>query len=142
MKSKRVAIALNMLLLIWFFLDMVGVSLGGKMLVSRAWKEDGVFFLVFLATFIWFLFKDKSGKYILTGFLTIWLILQLYFHWFFTIFGPWQGKIRFFSGTIKLFVSDVIYIPDLYHIVLHILILCALVSVIRFIKKAGVHKGE
>jgi hypothetical protein len=136
MKSKRVAIVLNMLLLIWFFLDMVGVTLGEKMLVSRAWQEDGVFFLLFLTAFLWFLLKEKLGKYILTGILTIWLILQLYFHWVFTVFGPWEGKIRFFSGTIKLFESNVVYIPDLYHIILHILILCALISVICFIKKS------
>lgn len=135
MQSRRAAVVVNILLLIWFFLDMVGASLGEKMLVSCAWQDDGIFFLLFLAAFLWFLFKDKLGKYILTGFLAVWLTAQLYFQWFFTVFGPWEGKIRYFSGTIKLFVSDVIYIPDLYHIILHILILCALVSLIRFMIK-------
>lgn len=136
MQGKRAAIVVNILLLLWFFLDMVGLSIGGQMLVSRAWQEDGIFFLMYLAAFLWFLFKDKPGKYVLLGFLTLWLTLQIYFHWFFTVFGPWEGKIRFFAGTIKLFPSDVVYIPDLYHIVLHVLILSALVSIIRFAIKS------
>jgi len=135
MQRKRTVVIVNILLLLWFFLDMVGASLGGKVLVSRAWQDDGIFFLLFLAALLWFLFMDRLGKYILTGFLAAWLAVQLYSHWFFTVFGPWEGKIRYFSGTVKLFVSDVIYIPDIYHIVLHILILCALVSLIRFMIK-------
>jgi hypothetical protein len=133
MRGKKITIITNVLLLVWFFLDMVGVSFGGKVLVTRSWKEDGIFFLLYITSFMWFIFKDKSGKIILTVFLTLWLSLQIYFHWYFTIFGPWKGKIQYFSGTIKLFKSDVIYLADLYHIVLHLLILLALVSMVRYV---------
>jgi len=132
MRGKRNPIITNSLLLMWFFLDMIGASIAGKVLVTRSWQDDGTFFLLYIAAFICFLFKGKSGRIVLTVFLFLWLGLQTYFHWFFTIFGPWEGKIRYFSDTIKLFKSDIIYIPDLYHIILHVLILCALISTIRY----------
>ena len=113
---------------------MVGVSFDGKFLVTRSWQEDGIFFLLYITSFMWFIFKAKSGKIILTAFLILWFSLQIYFHWCFTIFGPWEGEIRYFSNTIKLFRSDAIYIPDLYHIVLHFLILFALVSMVRYVR--------
>jgi hypothetical protein len=52
---------------------------------------------------------------------------QFFFHWLFTFNGRGAEKIEYFSGSIKLIEIQNVYIPDLYHIVLHILILLSLV---------------
>lgn len=130
--NKKICLVSNLCLLIWFFLDMVGISINGYVLVTRAYREDGVFFLIFLVLFIWYVFKDKIGKYFLTGWLFMWFLTQFLSHWYFTIFGPSQGKMIFFAETIKLIPSSSIYIPDLYHIILHILILISLINMIFF----------
>lgn len=130
--KKKICLVSNLCLLIWFFLDMVGISINGYVLVTRAYREDGVFFLIFLVLFIWYALKDKIGKYFLTSWLFMWFLTQFLSHWYFTIFGPSQGKMNFFAETIKLIPSSSIYIPDLYHIILHILILISLISMIKF----------
>ena len=50
--------------------------------------------------------------------------------------GSLDGKIKFFSGTIKWLNIDGKYIPDLYHTILHLLIITALVSTLIYIAKA------
>jgi len=46
---------------------------------------------------------------------------------------------RYFSESIKLFYSESRYIPDLYHIVLHILIAASLVlTSLYIIKNKGI----
>ena len=67
----------------------------------------------------------------------MWFIAQLLSHWYFTIFGPSVGKINYFANTIKLINSADIYIPDLYHIILHILIFIALINMIRYCAISG-----
>lgn len=128
--NKKICIVSNLCLLLWFFLDMIGMRIYGYILVTRSYKDDGIYFLIYIVLFIWYLFKEKRGKYLLTGWLSIWFITQFLSHWYFTIFGPSQGKMNYFADTIKLIPSTNIYIPDLYHIILHILILVALINMI------------
>ena len=97
MRGKRIVIITNLLLLVWFFLDMVGVSFDGKFLVTRSWQEDGIFFLLYITSFMWFIFKAKSGKIILTAFLILWFSLPIYFHWCFTILDLGKGKLDIFQ---------------------------------------------
>ncbi len=130
--NKKICFISNLCLLFWFFLDMVGISISGHILVTRSYRDDGIFFLIFLILFIWYISKDKIGKYFLTGWLFMWFSAQFLSHWHFTIFGPAQGKINYFVGTIKLISSSNIYIPDLYHIILHILILISLINMIIY----------
>lgn len=128
--NKKISVISNVVLMIWVFLDMIGISYDNRILVTRSYKDDGIFFIIFIIVFLWFILNDKIGKYVLSGWLLMWFALQFYFHWFFTLFGPWEGKIKYFAGTIKLIPSTKIYIPDLYHIILHILILIALISLV------------
>ncbi|WIV12733.1 hypothetical protein [Proteiniborus sp. MB09-C3] len=130
--NKKTCVISNLCLLLWFALDMVGMSIDGRILVTSSYTEDGVFFLMFLALFIWYIFKDKIGKYFLTVWLSMWFLTQFLSHWYFTIFGPSEGKINYFLDTIKLISSSNIYIPDLYHILLHILILVSLINMIIY----------
>ncbi len=130
--NKKLCFVSNLCLLLWFSLDMVGIDINGYILVTRSYREDGVFFLIFLILCIWYVLKDKIGKYFLAGWLFIWFLAQFLSHWYYTIFGPSQGKINFFAETIKLIPSSSIYIPDLYHIILHILILISFINMIIF----------
>ncbi len=128
----KICVITNLSLLLWFFLDMTGMSINEHILVTRSYKEDGIFFLIFLSLFILFILKDKIGKYFLASWLFLWFTAQLLSHWYFTIFGPSVGKMNYFANTIKLIQSSNMYIPDLYHIVLHVLILTSLVSMITY----------
>lgn len=129
---KKSSILLNCILLLWFFLDMTGVYFEKSYLVSTAWREDGIYFIIYLVSFILFIFQNKIGKYVLSGWLLIWLIAQFLSHEFVTIVGGGENKIKFFENSIKLFTSSSSYYPDLYHIILHILILLSLISTMRF----------
>jgi hypothetical protein len=111
---------------------MVGLYFGELYLVTRSWKDDGIFFLIFLISLLLFIFKERVGRYILTIWLSIWLVTQFLSHELFTIIGGGEGKIRYFEGSIKLINSDILYIPDLYHIILHVLILIALVTTLLY----------
>mgnify|MGYP000995013477 CR=1 FL=1 len=135
--NKKKIIAINLVLLLWIFLDMVGLKINGHVLVSQSYQEDGLFFIIFLIIFILYVFYEKIGKYLLTGWLFLWFSTQFYFHWFYTIFGPSEGKINYFADTIKLISSQTIYIPDLYHIILHALILISLIFLLieMYLKK-------
>ncbi len=138
--TKKICILLQSLLLIWFFLDMIGVKIGGKFLVTRSYKEDGIFFLVYLTAFLLFLFYDRIGRWFVAGFTTLWFAMQFVCHEWYTIFnggfmGSLQGKIRYFADTIQWMTVEGKYIPDLYHIILHVLILSVVISTFVFIKK-------
>lgn len=133
MRKKSCVIA-NIVLLGWFFLDMVGLYFGELYLVTRSWKEDGIFFLIFLISLLLFIFKEQVGKYILTIWLGIWLVAQFLSHELFTIIGGGEGKMRYFEGAVKLINSNTLYIPDLYHIILHVLILIALITTLLYLK--------
>lgn len=68
----------QMLLLLWFFLDMIGLNLGDKCLVTRSYKEDGIFFLIYLVAVILFITKEKIGKRFVNG--TLSLMMDLWVH--------------------------------------------------------------
>lgn len=125
--TKTVPIIANILLFCWFFLDMIGLYLGDKYLVTTAYKDDGIFMLIYILALLLFIFKEKIGKYFLCVWLALWGFTQFISHWYYTISGGGEAKISVFKDAIKLFQSDTIYIPDLYHIILHGLILLAFV---------------
>lgn len=66
--------------IIMVFLDMVGLSINGSILVTRSYKDDGIFFLIFLVVFTLFVFKEKVGKYFLLVWLFMWFLTQFLFH--------------------------------------------------------------
>lgn len=138
--SKKVCIVANLCLVVWFFFDIIGFQIGNFILVERAWREDGIFFIIYILLFLFFLLKDKYGKYPLIIWLSIWFIVQFMSHWYYTIFGVAEQRLagynRFFANTYHIIPSsDKILIPDLYHIVLHIFILFAFISTIAYCMK-------
>ena len=69
-----------------------------------------------------------AGKWILFGILALWFTVQFFCHWYYTIFGASERKLKgyneCFRGAVRIFPeSSRRLVPDLYHIVLHLLIL-------------------
>ena len=140
MGRKKVAIIANSLLLLWFSLDMFGVKLGEKYLVEGAFKDDGLFMLISVITFILFVFTKKIGKYFHLIWLSMWLVVQFLSHEWYTIFGNgFMGdvdvKINYFKDCIKIVSVQGRYVPDAYHTILHILLVVALVTTLRVTAK-------
>ncbi len=133
MKKKKVAIITNLILLIWYFLSMFGMKIGNKYLVEGAFKDEWIFMLIPTITFLLFLFTKKVGKYIHLAWLFMWFVTQFLSHEWYTIFekgfmGNVENKILYFKDCIQLVYVAGRYVPDLYHIILHILIIAAFVS--------------
>lgn len=135
--KKIYCIVVQIALLFWFFLDMTGVYFGDKCLVTRSYKEDGLFFLIYLVAVVLFLTKEKIGKWLVIGWTSMWFTIQFMCHEWYTIFnsgfmGPLGGKIAYFSGTIQWLKIEGKYIPDVYHTILHILILTVLTFTVMY----------
>ena len=69
--------------------------------------------------------------------LGMWFITQFLSHEWYTIFGTgfmgdMEKKIAYFADCIQLIDVSKRYVPDLYHIVLHILIIIAFVMTLLF----------
>lgn len=123
---KRALIISLALLGAWFFLDMTGLYFGDVYLVARSYADDWIFLLAYAICLLSFFLFEKVGKYVLDVWLFLWFMTQFFFHWLFTFNGRGAEKIEYFSGSIKLIEIQNVYIPDLYHIVLHVLILLSL----------------
>lgn len=85
-----------------------------------------------------FLLWESVGKWVLLAELALWLVEQFFCHEYFTIFGASEKKRKgynqCFQGTVKLFpVNETRLVPDLYHIVLHVLIAIDLILVVWLI---------
>lgn len=135
--KKMYCIIAQTILLLWFFLDMIWLKFGDKCLVTRSYKEDGIFFLVYLVAIILFIAKENIGKWFVTGWMSMWFLTQFICHEWYTIFnggfmGTLEGKIKYFSGTIHWLQIEGRYIPDVYHTILHILIIIALTVTIIY----------
>lgn len=138
---KKICIVFQLLLLIWFFLDMTGAYIGDTCLATQAYQEDGIFFLIYFVTVILFIAKTKIGKWLVVIWTSLWFLVQFLSHEWYTIFdrgiiGTAEGKIAYFSEAMKWLVIEGKYIPDVYHTVLHMLILLVIISTLIFIIKS------
>ncbi|MGS0973314.1 MAG: hypothetical protein ACVCEJ_08840 [Candidatus Izemoplasmataceae bacterium] len=138
--KRKICITNLLLLLICFFLDMTGLSIQGNVLVSRALKEDGLFFGIYAILFISFILKSKIAHYFLTVWLFLWFVTQFFSHWYYTLTNSSAQKIAYFYDTIKLIDSSSIYIPDLYQIILHLFILSSFICMI--VLSRGLNKSS
>lgn len=138
--KKKTCLLIQIVLLVWFFLSMIGIRLGDKYLVTCSYKDDGIFFIIYVISLLLFIFKERIGKFIMAIWLSMWLITQFLSHEWYTIFnkgymGLVDVKMKYFSDTIHWLDIESRYVPDLYHTILHLLILSALIMLIMYIKK-------
>lgn len=131
----RVAIIVVSCLLWLWFLGCTFTWKFGKILLVEGMGLKSIEFVALVLFTLGigsFLLWEPIGKWVLLVELALWLVEQFFCHEYFTIFGSSSKKLKgyneCFEGTVKLFpVSETRLIPDLYHIVLHLLILADLV---------------
>ena len=136
----RIAIIVISCLLWLWFLGCTFTWKFGKVLLVEGTGLNSIEFaalVLFTIGIGCFLLWKPVGKWILLVELTLWLVAQFFSHEYFTIFGVSGRKLKgyneCFDGTVKLFpVSQTRLIPDLYHIMLHLLIATDLVLVALF----------
>ena len=136
----RIAIIVISCLLWLWFLGCTFTWKFGKVLLVEGTGLNSIEFaalVLFTIGIGCFLLWEPVGKWILLVELTLWLVAQFFSHEYFTIFGVSARKLKgyneCFDGIVKLFpVSQTRLIPDLYHIMLHLLIATDLVLAALF----------
>ena len=125
-----VTIICQIALWVWFLGCTITYRIGKRLLVEGMGLKSAEFaalclYSLGLAAFHCF---RPAGKWILFGILVLWFMVQFMCHWYYTIFGASERKLQgyndCFQDCLRIFpMSDERLIPDLYHIVLHMLIL-------------------
>lgn len=118
------------ILWIWFLGCIITYRFGKYLLVEGMGVKSAEFAMLCMYSFglIMFYAYRPVGKWLLFAILLLWLAVQFFCHWYYTIFGATESKLKgyneCFKGTVRLFpMSDERLVPDLYHIILHVLIL-------------------
>ncbi|MDR2090139.1 MAG: hypothetical protein LBP62_00540 [Clostridiales bacterium] len=133
--AKIITLIFLGVLFVWFSFDMTGLKSGQTKIVTPAFPdtpEDFVFWLLFVGAIVVFVLKDGVGKYVLTGFLLVWFLIQATVY-----FSGGEGIARyndFFFDTHRIFAaSDKFIIKDTYHMFLDVFILSALIAAVWYL---------
>lgn len=117
------------LLWIWFLGCVITWRFGRILLVEGMGIKSAEFFMLCLYSAgltAYYLFPP-AGKWALFAVLVFWFVVQFFCHWYYTLFGASEKKLKgyndCFRDTVHLIpMSESRLIPDLYHMVLHLLI--------------------
>ena len=133
-------ILVSAFLWLWFLGCTISWRFGKVLLVEgTGFKHiEFVALILYSIGFLLFFLYRPIGQWVLTVELALWLIVQFLCHEYYTIFGASEQKLRgynqCFAGSLRLFPeSDTRLVPDLYHIVLHLLLAADLTLLICFI---------
>ena len=124
-----VTILLQAALWIWFLGCTTTYRLGKYVLVEGMGVRSAEFATLCLYSVGLLLYHLlPAAKWILPGMLILWFVVEFFCHWYFTIFGATERKLKgyndCFRNTLRLFpMSETRLVPDFYHIVQHVLIL-------------------
>ena len=129
-----VVILFQLALWVWFLGCTVTWRIGKHLLVEGMGVKSAEFAVLCLYSLGVAAFHciPPAGKWVLFGILLLWFIVQFMCHWYFTIFGASEAKLKgyneCFRGAVRLFPeSETRLVPDLYHILLHLLILANMI---------------
>ena len=129
-----VVILMQAVLWIWFLGCTTTYRIGKHLLVDGMGIKSAEFIMLCLYSIglVSYHIFLSAGKWILLTILLLWFIVQFLCHWYYTIFGASEKKLQgyneCFRDTIRIFpMSEVRLVPDLYHIILHILILANII---------------
>ena len=119
---------------IWFLGCTTTYRVGKYLLVEGMGLKSAEFIVLCLYSvgLVSLYLFQPVGKWILLAILTLWFIVQFRCHWYYTFFGASERKIKgyneCFRDTVRIFpMSEKRLIPDMYHIILHILILANII---------------
>lgn len=125
-----ITILMQIALWVWFLGCITTYRIGKHLLVEGMGIKSVEFTMLCLYSLglVSYHFFQSAGKWILLAILMLWFIVQFLCHWYYTIFGATEKKLKgyndCFRDTVRLFsMSEKRLVPDLYHIILHILIL-------------------
>ena len=125
-----VTMLLQAALWIWFLGCVTTCRIGKYLLVEGMGIRSAEFAMLSLYTIALICYHcfRPIGKWILLSILVLWFTVQFFCHWYYTIFGASEQKLKgyndCFRGTARLFpMSDTRLIPDFYHIILHLLLI-------------------
>lgn len=125
-----IGIILQAALWIWFLGCVITWRIGKRLLVEGMGLKSAEFAVLCLysAGLVVYYTLQPAGKWILAGILILWFVVEFFCHWFFTIFGASERKLQgyndCFRDTVHLVpMSEKRVIPDLYHMIQHLLIL-------------------
>ena len=125
-----ITILIQIALWVWFLGCVTTYRIGKHLLVEGMGIKSVEFTMLCLYSLglVSYHFFQSAGKWILLAILTLWFIVQFLCHWYYTIFGATEKKLKgyndCFRDTVRLFsMSEKRLVPDFYHIILHILIL-------------------
>lgn len=126
-----ITILIQAALWIWFLGCVTTYRLGKRLLVGGMGVKSAEFCMLCLYSLglIAYHCFQPAGRWILL----LWFTVQFMCHWYFTIFGASERKLQgyndCFKDTIRLFpMSEKRLVPDLYHILLHVLILLNIIA--------------
>ena len=130
---RAAVIAVSVLLWVWFLGAVFTWRFGKILLVEGMGIKSAECFMLalFSAALGLYVLWEPAGRWVLPAVLAFWLVVQFFCHEYFTLFGASPEKLagynECFAGTVKLFPpKEDRLIPDLYHIILHLLILANL----------------
>lgn len=125
-----IKIMIQIALWVWFWGCVSTYRIGKYLLVEGMGIKSAEFIMLCLYSLglVSCYFFQPAGTWILLAILTLWFSVQFLCHWYYTIFGASEKKLKgynnCFRDTVRLFpMSEKRLVPDLYHIILHILIL-------------------
>lgn len=125
-----ITILIQIALWTWFFGCIVTYRIGKYLLVEGMGIKSAEFimFCLYSIGLVSYHFFQPAGKWVLLALLVFWFVVQFFCHWYYTIFGASEKKLKGYNNcfreTIRFFpMSDKRLVPDLYHIILHMLIL-------------------
>lgn len=120
----------ELILFVWFLGCTITYKFGKHTLVEGMGTRSAEFamLLIYATCLLFTMLYPNIGQWGVLLILLFWIIIQFFCHWYYTIFGASDVKIKgyneCFRDTVRIFPqSDKKLIPDFYHIVLHILIL-------------------
>ena len=115
---------------LWFLGCVTTYRFGKYLLVEGMGMKSAEFIMLCLYSvgLLSFYFLQPAGRWILLTILILWAVVQFFCHWYFTIFGASEAKLQgyndCFRDAVRIFpMSETRLVPDLYHIILHLLIL-------------------
>lgn len=125
-----ITILIQIALWVWFLGCTMTYRIGKRLLVEGMGIKSAEFIVLCLYSIglVSYHFFQPVGKWILLALLLLWFVVQFFCHWYYTIFGASEKKVKgyndCFRDAIRIFpMSEKRLVPDLYHIILHILIL-------------------
>ena len=134
-----IGIILQAALWIWFLGCVITWRIGKWLLVEGMGRKSAEFAVLCLysAGLVVYYTLQPAGKWILAGILILWFVVEFFCHWFFTIFGASEKKLQgyndCFRDTVHLVpLNEKRIIPDLYHMIQHLLILLNIIVCLFF----------